>query len=458
MRPQSSANEEKQADMFRVELEGLINPNHPLVALSRRIAWSGFDEALAPYYHDEMGRPAIPTRMMVGLHYLKYTYDLSDEEVVLRWVENPYWQYFCGAKWFEYELPIEPSSMSRWRQRIGEDGVEQMLAETIAVGVRTKQLREKSFEKLNVDTTVQEKAIAFPTDAKLSYRMRERLVRKAQKHGIVLRQSYVRKAREALIKVGRYGHAQQYQRMHRWTRRLRRYLGRVMRDIERKTSQDARLREVFSEDLALAKRIYEQKRDSTNKVYSVHAPEVECISKGKAHKRYEFGNKVGIVSTSREGFILGAKAFHGNPYDGHTLKETLEQAERLSGRRVAGDVFVDRGYRKHNYDGGATVHLTGGRMRGMPWSLKRWLRRHAAIEPLIGHIKADGRMERNYLLGVLGDRVNAILSACGQNMRLLLRAALPQNTFLSLLRWWISRFVESITPDLRILNRPIYLF
>ena len=456
MRPKPSANEERQDDMFRVELEGLINPNHPLVGLAKQIAWEEFDRILSPYYSEGVGRPAIPTRMMVGLHYLKYTYDLSDEEVVARWVENPYWQYFCGSKWFEHEFPIDPSSMTRWRQKIGEEGVEKMLSETISVGVRTKVVKQRSFEKVNVDTTVQEKAIAFPTDAKLYYRMRETLVRKAKKHGIELRQSYVRKAREALVKVGRYGHARQFKRMKRSTRQLRTYLGRVLRDLERKIRHEDELQTLFSEELALAKRIFEQKKESKNKVYSVHAPEVECISKGKAHKRYEFGNKVALVSTSREGFIIGAKAFHGNPYDGHTLKESLDQAERVSRRRLEGDVFVDRGYRRHDYEGPARVHMTGRRTKNMSWSLRRWLRRHAAIEALIAHTKTDGRMDRNHLLGELGDQINAILSACGQNMRLLLRADLPHIYFLLLLSRWISRSVRSVRPNRRIWHTPAY--
>lgn len=458
MRPKSSANEEKQGDMFRVELEGLINPTHPLVGLAKQIAWEEFDRILSPYYSEGVGRPAIATRIMVGLHYLKYTYDLSDEEVVMRWVENPYWQYFCGSKWFEHEFPIDPSSMTRWRQKVGEAGVEKMLSETISVGQKTKIVKQKSFEKVNVDTTVQEKAIAFPTDAKLYYRMREKLVREAKRHGIELRQSYVRKAREALVKVGRYGHARQFKRMKRSTRQLRTYLGRVMRDIERKIRHERELQELFSDELALAKRVFEQKKESKKKVYSVHAPEVECISKGKAHKRYEFGNKVALVTTSREGFILGAKAFHGNPYDGHTLQESLDQAERVSGRRVEGDVFVDRGYRKHDYEGPARVHMTGRSTKTMSWSLRRWLRRHAAIEALIGHIKNDGRMNRNHLLGELGDQLNAILSACGQNMRLLLRADLPHIYFLLLFCRSISRSVHSLGTNRRALDTPVYVF
>ncbi len=420
MKPKACDRKKLQGNLFRVELQRLVTADHPLVQLGRRIDWSGFEEQLSPFYCEGKGRPAIATRLMVGLHYLKHTYDLSDEEVVARWVENPYWQFFCGSKWFEHELPIDPSSMTRWRKKVGEEGLETLLAETIRVGVQSRVVKEKSFDQLNVDTTVQEKAITFPTDAKLYDRMRERLVRMAKENGVVLRQSYVRVARRALLKVGRYAHAKQFRRMRRGVKKLKTYLGRVMRDIERKTNGDAVLEACFEGALVLAKRIHTQQRQDKNKVYSVHAPEVECIAKGKAHKRYEFGNKVGVVTTSREGFVLAAKAFHGNPYDGHTMKASIEQAERLSGRKFTGNLFADRGYRKHDYEGPATVHLAGRSKKKMSRGFARWYRRRSVIEAVIGHMKTDGRLGRNYLLGKQGDAINAILSGCGQNLRLLL--------------------------------------
>ena len=420
MKPKACSQKDLQGDLFQVELERLVTADHPLVKLSREIDWGGFEKQLSPHYCEGKGRPAIPTRLMVGLHYLKHTYNLSDEEVVARWVENPYWQHFCGSKWFEHGLPIDPSSMTRWRNKVGEDGLEALLAETLRVGVESKVLRASSFDHVNVDTTVQEKAIAFPTDSRLYDRMREGLVRLAKESGVVLRQSYIRVARQALVKVGRYAHAKQFRRMRRWVKKLKTYLGRVMRDIERKIAGNPQLEAHFERMLSLARRIHTQRRQDKNKVYSVHAPEVECIAKGKAHKRYEFGNKVGFITTSREGFILAAKAFHGNPYDGHTLKACLDQAERVSDRSITGHVFADRGYRKHDYAGPASVHLAGRSTKKMKRSFRRWYRRRSAIEPIIGHMKTDGRLGRNYLLGKPGDAINAILSGCGQNLRLLL--------------------------------------
>lgn len=435
MRPLSSPSYEPQGDMFRVELPGLLDEGHPLVRLAQRISWSSIDERLSPHFHESRGAPGKPTRLMAGLHYLKHTYDLSDEEVVARWVENPYWQFFCGSKYFEHTLPIDPSSMTRWRNRVGEEGAEALLRQTIETGLRTRAVAPQSFAKVNVDTTVQEKAVAFPTDARLYQKMRVRLVALARRHGVVLRQSYVRVGKKALVKVGRYAHAKQMKRKRKAQRKLKTYLGRVIRDIERKIQGEDALLALFDEDLSKARRLLAQHRHDKNKLYAIHAPEVECISKGKAHKRYEFGVKVGVVSTSKEGFILGCQAFHGNPYDGHTLKQSLAQAQALSGRAIKGDVFVDKGYRKHNYTGPAAVHLAGRSTKRMTRSFRRWYKRRSAIEPLIGHMKSDGRLDRNYLNGQLGDQLNAILSACGQNMRLLLNRSL---IFLRILSVWRS--------------------
>jgi IS5 family transposase len=370
-----------------------------------------------------MGRPAKPTRLMVGLHYLKHTFDLSDEEVVTQWVENPYWQYFCGVKNFQHEFPIDPSLMTKWRNRIESKGLENLLEETIRVGFKTGTVKRVSVKKLNVDTTVQEKAISFPTDAKLYHRMRERLVHLSKEIGIKLRQNYNRKSKQSLIMQGRYSHARQMKRSKREIKKIKNYFGRVMRDIERKIAGNAVLVEQFSEVLKMSHRLYNQKRNDKNKLYALHAPEVECISKGKAHKKYEFGCKVGIVTTSKDNFVIGAMAFHGNPYDGHTLKESISQAERL-GHFSAQEIYVDKGYRKHNYEGSAVVELARGGMKKVKRSLRKWLKRRSAIEPVIGHMKNDGRLGRNYLKGVEGDKMNAVLCGAGHNMRKLLAAFL----------------------------------
>jgi IS5 family transposase len=354
---------------------------------------------------------------MVGLHYLKYTFTLSDEMAVRSFLENPYWQFFCGYKYIQHHLPIDSSSLTRFRKRIGHQGAEKFLKELIDTAKRGSYLKENHVVRVNVDTTVQEKAIAFPTDARLYYKMRARLVRAAESRELPLRQSYKRKAKEALVKQGRYAHASQYNRARRQTKALKTMLGCVYRDIKRKVeAPDVELKGF----LDMAERLLLQEKDSKNKLYSIHEPKVECISKGKIHKKFEFGNKVGLVTTSKGNWVVGVKAFHGNPYDGHTLSESLDQTTRLTGW-TAKEAYVDLGYRGHGYEGETHVNIVNYRtINNLTRSVKKWFKRRNAVEPIIGHLKSDSRMDRNYLKGVEGDRINAILCGCGFNMRKLL--------------------------------------
>lgn len=418
MKPKTPPVEERQGDLFRVELTNVIDMEHALVKLAKAVDWDQFEEVFGATYCADNGRPGVSTRLMVALHYLKYTYNLSDEDVVEGWVENPYWQHFSGMKYFEHTVPIDASSMTRWRKRVGESGAERLLKETIQAGLKLKVVKGTQLKRINVDTTVQEKAIRFPTDARLYDRSRERLVKAAKERGIRLRQNYNRKSKALLHKQGRYSHARQPQRAARCTRQLRTYLGRVIRDIDRRCSEPD---EELQRRLAISKRIYDQKRKDKNKVYSVHAPEVSCISKGKVHKKYEFGCKVSVAATSRGGWFVGALAHPTNPYDGHTLGQTLSQVERVA--RTPEHAFVDRGYRGHGYEGRVEVHVDKPRRGRTAKSLWRWMKRRAAIEPGIGHLKREHRMDRCMLKGVEGDSINAILSAAGMNFRKLLKWA-----------------------------------
>ena len=429
---------DRQQNLYEVQLEFLCDSSQPLMRLSRVIDWSHFDKTFGSLYSDGQGRPAKPTRLMVGLHYLKHAQDLSDEEVVHQWVQNPYWQYFCGEETFQHELPIDPSSMTRWRNRLKSEGLETLLSETIHAGLKTKVLSRTSLHRLNVDTTVQEKAVTFPTDSKLYHRMREKLVKEAKVCEVELRQSYKRLSKKSLIMQGRYRHARQGKRANKQVRKLKTYLGCVTRDIERKIACSSNLQAHFAPLLETARRLLSQQRQDKNKLYSLHAPEVECIAKGKAHKKYEFGCKVSITTTSKDNFVVGSQALHGNPYDGHTLNGAVEQAERL-GDFEAKEIYVDRGYRGHDYEGPATVHLARTGMRKVKPTLRRWLKRRSAIEPVIGHMKTDGRLGRNYLLGVEGDRINAILCGAGHNIRKLLRAFL-----LFLFSWLFKNYFRPI--------------
>ena len=410
-----------QDDLFRNELANLLDQRHPLVKLAARIDWSVFEQEWAELFSSTTGRPAAPPRLIAGLLYLQHAYNLSDEAVVERWVENPYMQHFCGEKYFQHELPIDPSSLCRWRRRIGEEGVELLLAETIEVAKRGGIVKRQSLERLTVDTTVQEKAITYPTDAKLYARGIRNLVKLASRHGLTLRQSYARKAPEALLRVNRYAKAKQMKRKRRETRRLKTYLGRVSRDIERKLEgAPPAMQALFREPLEKANRLLQQTRKSKHKLLSWHAPEVEVIGKGKVAKPWEFGVKVALAVTNKESFVIGCRSMPGNPYDGHTLAETLEQAEILSGV-AAKRCYVDRGYKGAEICG-VKIFRSGQRRGVNTRALKRELKRRSAIEAVIGHMKTDGRMERCRLKGALGDALNAVLVAAGHNIRLLLRA------------------------------------
>ena len=406
-------------DLFRNRLDNMLNHRHELYRLADLIDWPMFDAEFGSLYCPDNGCPAKATRLMVGLQYLKHIYAMSDQAVVRRWVENPYWQYFCGAIHFEHQLPIDPSSMTRFRRRIGESGCELILQATVAAGLNSKTIRPAHLKRITVDTTVQEKAVSFPTDSRLLNRSRQRLVKLSRQHSVVLRQSYVRKGPQALFKANRYAHARQFRRMRSRLKKLRTYLGRVVRDIERKIANQADKQAVFGEELALAKRLLAQQKKDKNKLYSLHAPEVECISKGKAHKRYEFGVKASIATTNKSNFVVGGMALPGNPYDGHTLTKALEQVRRMTGS-VIEEAFVDRGYRGHGET--QTLVYIAGQKRGIKTQrLKCSLKRREAIEPVIGHLKSDGLLGRNYLKGTEGDQVNVVLSCAGHNLRLVLR-------------------------------------
>jgi IS5 family transposase len=333
-------------DLFRLKLENLIDLRHELCRLAGRIEWSQLSDRFGALYA-EVGRPGVPIRFMAGLHYLKHAFGLSDEAVVKSWRENPYWQYFCGEEYFQHELPIDPSQMTRFRSRLGASGCEALLKLTIEAGQACKAVKPASLKQVTVDTTVQEKAIAFPTDARLYHKARAWLVRLAKQSKIELRQSYLRKGKETLFMQQRYAAARQMRRARREQKRLKVYLGRVYRDLQRKLpAQSSPVRDRFAQPMARVKRLLAQERNDQNKLYSLHAPEVECIAKGKAHKKYEFGVKVSLAVTQKDNFIVGALSLPGNPYDGHTLGKALRQVKRLTGTRPE-RCFVDRGYRGH---------------------------------------------------------------------------------------------------------------
>ena len=342
-----------QHDIFRSRLDQIIHLGHEKVVLANRIDWQFLSDKCGENYTEKPGHPALSTRLMAGLHILKYADNLSDEELCARWVENPYYQYFCGEEFFRHDLPFERSSMTRWRQRMGEDKVAALLQESLSVAVRLGAARPSDFTRVIVDTTVAEKNVAYPTDAKLINKARVRLVRMARAAGLTLRQSYVRVGKLALIQHQRYAHAKQFKRAGRQLKRLRTWLGRTIRDIERQIKGNDTLKNTFRAELWKAERVRTQRPrdDIPKKIYSLHAPEVECIGKGKSHKPYEFGVKVSIATTQNRckggQFAVHAKALPGKPYDGHTLKTILPDIERLTGAALE-RILADAGYKGHN--------------------------------------------------------------------------------------------------------------
>jgi IS5 family transposase len=313
--------------------------------------------------------------------------------------------------------------MSHWRKRIGER-LDILVAESLRVAHDTGALTKDDLARVTIDTTVQPKNVAFPTDAKLLETAIRHLGTLAKKHHVPLRQSYARVAKRAAMMAGRYAHAKQFKRMNRQIKFLRTRLGRLIRDTRRKIGDDAALKEVFAIPLGRAAQIRgQQPRQRGWKLYSWHAPETECIGKGKARAPYEFGVKVSITTTNKRckagQFILHAKALPGNPYDGHTLKDVIAETERLTGREID-RAYVDKGYRGHDAPNPGRV-FKSGQKRGVHGQIKKELRRRSAIEPVIGHCKADGHLGRNFLKGRLGDQINAVMSAVGYNLRLILK-------------------------------------
>ena len=425
MRPRERQ-ETGEQDLFRSRLDRIIDLTHALVKLSRAIDWRFLEAQFGSVYSNGPGCPPLPTRLMAGLALLKHMYDLSDEALCDRWIENPYFQFFCGEEFFQHRLPFDRSSLTRWRQRMGEAKLTALIQESLSVATRTEAMKPKDLARVVVDTTVQPKAVTFPTDAKLLNRARERLVRLAAHVGVELRQSYARVGKLALIKHQRYAHAHQFKRANRSLRRLKTYLGRVIRDIGRRIDGDPELEEIFAWPLSLSRRVLAQdQRQRGPKVYSLHAPEVECIGKGKAHRPYEFGIKISVATTAHRSkggqFVTHIAALPGNPYDGHTLATVIPAMEHMIGNTIE-RLLADAGYRGHNAPPDYKFRVyTSGQKRRLTPQIKRELRRRAAIEPVIGHLKAEHRMGRNYLAHHAGDAANAVLAAAGYNFHLLLR-------------------------------------
>jgi IS5 family transposase len=406
-----------QGRLFQQRLSSLLNPSHELFQLSKLIEWDSYEKEFAKLFVEKIGSPGKPIRLIAGILMLQHMYGYSDEGAVDEWVENPYWQFFCGYDYLQWEKPIDSSSLPRWRKRLGAEGLEKILQGTIRAAIKAGAVSSRSLSRVIVDTTIMEKNIAFPTDSKLYHSGIKTLVRMAKNNDIELRQTYTFLSKRALRKSSQYAHARQMKRSQKERNKLKTYLGRVSRDIRGKLEDKPTLKAMFEPVLEIIDKVLKQNRDSKNKVYSIHEPHVTCVAKGKARKKYEFGCKVSLVITHKEGLALSTQALQGNPYDGHTLEKVLKDSERVSGVHID-EVFADKGYRGHSIVG-KEVHISGKRKSTA--SLRRKINRRQAIEPHIGHMKSEGKLERNFLKGQLGDALNAILCGIGHNLRLIKR-------------------------------------
>jgi IS5 family transposase len=399
-----------QMGFLQPGLKEQLSNKHPLYILAGQINWPLFEDSFRKHYREDFGRPAKPIRLMVSLLMLKHIRNLSDESVVEQWAENAYYQYFSGEELFTAKAPCEASELVHFRNRIGPEGIELILQESIRInGKGGKE------DKASIDTTVQEKNITYPTDSKLHRKIIKKCIGIAGKEGIVLRQSYRLTLKRLGIDQRFRNHPKNGAKARKADKKVKTIAGRLVRELQRKLPAES-----YRNELDLFERVLRQKRHDSNKVYSLHEPEVVCISKGKEHKKYEFGSKVSITITQKSGVIIGALNIPGNEYDGHTLDATLEQQQRLTGHSLK-EAFVDRGYRGRKEVLGTLIHtpktfsnkLTGYR-KG---KLKEGFTRRAAIEPKIGHLKADHRLSRNFYKGIKGDNINVMLAAAAMNFK-----------------------------------------
>ncbi|AAW76271.1 IS1478 transposase [Xanthomonas oryzae pv. oryzae KACC 10331] len=425
----------QNADFFRQPLAEMIDPRHPLAVLARRLPWAQIEAVLAPHFarkvragravaqHDlfgpsvqvagagiaAAGRPRLPIRLMASLLDLKHAYKFSDEELVERWAENVVWQHFSGMAFYEPRLPCDATQVGRFRAAIGEAGVEELLKATIDTAVSSKAIVPAEFERLIVDTTVQEKAIAHPVDWRLMENARHKLVAAAKRAGIALKQTFAKETKTLRRKAGGYAHARQFKRLRKVLKRQRTLLGIVLREVQRKIGQASQATapapalENLHTLMQRAERIHAQQPNGKNKLYALHAPEVECIGKGKARKPYEFGVKVSVAITHKQGLMVGACSFTGTPYDGHTLHEQVEQARILS-EDTAGapkQVVVDLGFRGVDAANPGVEIIHRGTFKRMTDEQRRWVKPRQAVEPAIGHLKHANGMDRCWLQGAI---------------------------------------------------------
>jgi len=401
-----------QGNLFFPTLKDQLNPEHPLYLLADEIDWSGLEAHFSRLY-SQNGRPAHPIRLMIGLLILKQLDDLGDETVVQKWVENPYYQYFCGMDVLQWHIPIAPSDLVHFRNRIGEEGVEKIFQASVLIHGSEAQEHE-----VCIDTTVEDKAITYPTDAKLHKRIIEYCWRIAKEENIKLRQSFSRTIKGLMRSQYNFDHPKRRKKARRDLRKIKTITGRLVRDVVRKLPEHSL--PDYAHLLALFHKVMHQERKTKNKIYSIHEPTVACINKGKAHPKYEFGAKVSIAQTKTSGIIVAAQSFLGNPHDSKTLVDTFVQYFRVNDRLPKAGI-VDRGYQgARKVLGVEIIRPDKGKANKSNYQqtkARKRMRRRAAIEPTIGHLKSRFRLKRNWLKGQIGDQINLLLAAAAFNFK-----------------------------------------
>lgn len=405
-----------QRDLFRPMLEDFIDMNHELVLLANKIDWSYFEKELGVYYSAN-GAPSVPIRMMVGCMLLKHLYNLGDERLPEYWVRDVYFQYFCGCVFFEHRFPFDPSDFVHFRNRIAEEGMEKIFA--YSVKIHGKEVEKKSKLVLS-DTTVQQNNTTFPTDAKLCKKVIDKCNKIAEKEGIEQRRRYTRESKQLLRDTYNSTHPKRVKKAKKAKKRLKTIAGGQIRELERKMDEEQKRR--YEKELELYKRAVNQRKEDKDKIYSLHKPFTHCISKGKPHRPYEFGNKVGLITTGKKGkkIITAIRAFTGNPFDGHTIDPLLEQMEG-NNLKLPQELVYDRGGRGKKEIRGVKI-ITPGKPKASDTAYqkqrkRRKFRARSGIEPIIGHLKKDFRMEQNYLMGEAGIQINAFLAASAWNLK-----------------------------------------
>ncbi|QCX52624.1 IS5 family transposase [Elizabethkingia sp. JS20170427COW] len=408
-------NPKKQPELFRPMLVDFIDDKHELVLLSEKIDWNYFEQEFASLYSHK-GNPSHPIRFMVGCLLLKYLYNLGDETLEKAWIMNPYMQYFCGRVFFEHKFPCDPSNFVHFRKRIGEAGIEKIFA----YSVRMHDAKTSTSNFVLSDTTVQENNTTFPTDAKLCKKVIDYCNKIAENEGIKQRQRYTKVSKQMVRNTYNGKHPKRSKMARKSQRQLKTIALRLIRELERNFNEEQK--EIYKESLALYTKVVTQNRSDKDKIYSIHKPFTRCIAKGKAHKQYEFGNKVGLITTANKGkkIILGIKAFLQTPYDGHTIEPLLEQMEN-NGQKLPKELVYDRGGRGKSEIKGVKISIPSNPKKTdtayRKQAKRKKFRTRAAIEPIIGHLKTDFRLAQNYFLGETGPQINAMLSATAWNLK-----------------------------------------